>query len=196
MEEPIQNQSRSNDRWHHRRSTIRSPMRKTSQGLGPRVADLAPMMRTTRYIFFAFLLDALHLTKLPTCGWPLRPPPQPQGHAGEDNLEFEKISSMKSCLLPSAGMLEYYLARASTVCSPFINSHLHQSYILQQDWRPHQDFVEFCPPVSFSSSIRHTLFEFDDCLGGVGKLIAESAAASTKMYPGILPCFLTFSDII
>lgn len=95
--------------------------------------------------FFAFLLDALHLTKLPTCGWPLRPPPQPQAHAGEDNLEFEKISSMKSCLLPSAGMLEYYLARASTVCSPFINSHLHQSYILQQDWRPHQDLRRILP---------------------------------------------------
>lgn len=161
---------------------------KNVQGkLGPRMADLAPMMDPVRYgIALPHLLPPSNLAfrlanqavdlNLKLMRWRILP-----------ELNLEKISETK-CLLLGAGTLGCYVARCLMV-NP--TSHLSQVLIFNgsvQGWGVRTITFVDSSKVSFSNPVRQPLFKFEDCLNG-GKPKAECAAERLKeVWPGIVSC--------
>lgn len=116
---------------------------KNVQGkLGPRVADLAPMMDPTRYDFLAYTRRKALISRrlanqavdlnLKLMRWRILP-----------ELNLEKIAETK-CLLLGAGTLGCYVARCLMVSSSlFFESMI--SYLSIGMGRPHDNFSRFCP---------------------------------------------------
>ena len=142
---------------------------KNPQGkLGPRLADLAPMMDPTRLAAQAVDLN------LKLMRWRILP-----------SLELDKVSSTR-CLLLGAGTLGCYVARALMVYTLSLFSFVLPDLFLQQGWGVRTITFVDSARVSFSNPVRQPLFEFEDCLDG-GKHKAECAAASLKrIFPGIV----------
>ena len=89
---------------------------KNPQGkLGPRLADLAPMMDPTRLAAQAVDLN------LKLMRWRILP-----------SLELDKISSTR-CLLLGAGTLGCYVARALMVCRLYLFSFMYLTFFFNRD---------------------------------------------------------------
>ncbi|KAJ3767732.1 hypothetical protein FB446DRAFT_651684 [Lentinula raphanica] len=131
---------------------------KNVQGkLGPRMADLAPMMDPVRHVAVLLLSlsnQAVDLN-LKLMRWRILP-----------ELDLERIAATK-CLLLGAGTLGCYVARCL------------------MGWGVRTISFVDSSRVSFSNPVRQPLFKFEDCLNG-GRPKAECAAERLKeVWPGI-----------
>ena len=151
-----------------------------SGSLGPRLADLGPLMDPVR------LADQAVDLNLQLMRWRIMP-----------ELDLDKVKHTK-CLLLGAGTLGCYVARTLMVRF-FLTLYLSEYELTEREsirgqaWGVRKITLVDSSTVSFSNPVRQPLFEFEDSLNG-GKPKAQAAAESLKrIYPGVVSSLTLFS---